>query len=86
MLGRFILQPTSFLVDCERRYGEYFTLRLSDERTMVITSDPEAVKTVFTGDPAQLLAGEEQRHPPAPARRPLGAAARRAPSTCASAG
>jgi cytochrome P450 family 135 len=58
LLGRFILQPTSFLVDCERRYGEYFTLRLSDERTMVITSDPGAVKTVFTGDPEQMLAGK----------------------------
>jgi cytochrome P450 len=58
LLGRFILQPTAFLVDCERRYGEYFTLRLSEERTMVITSDPEAVKTVFTGDPGQMLAGK----------------------------
>jgi cytochrome P450 len=58
LLGRFIMQPTSFLADCERRYGEYFTLRLSDDRTMVITSDPEAVKTVFTGDPAQMLAGK----------------------------
>ena len=58
LLGRFVLQPTSFLTDCERRYGEYFTLRLSDERTMVITSDPEAVKTVFTGDPERLLAGK----------------------------
>ncbi len=58
LLGRFVMQPTSFLVDCERRYGEYFTLRLSDDRTMVITSDPQAVKTVFTGDPAQMLAGK----------------------------
>ena len=58
LLGRFVMQPTSFLADCERRYGEYFTLRLSDERTMVITSDPGAVKTVFTGDPQQLLAGK----------------------------
>jgi cytochrome P450 len=58
LLGRFVMQPTSFLVECERRYGEYFTLRLSDERTMVITSDPEAVKTVFTGDPGQMLAGK----------------------------
>lgn len=52
------MQPTSFLVDCERRHGEYFTLRLSHDRTMVVTSDPEAVKTVFTGDPAQMLAGK----------------------------
>ena len=52
------MQPTSFFEDCERRYGEYFTLRLSEQRTMVITSDPEAVKTVFTGDPEQLHAGK----------------------------
>jgi cytochrome P450 len=58
LLGRFIMQPTSFLEACERRYGEYFSLRLSEDRTMVITSDPEAVKTVFTGDPQQLLAGK----------------------------
>ena len=58
LVGRFVFQPTSFLADCERRYGEYFTLRLSDDRTMVVTSDPEAVKTVFTGDPAQMLAGK----------------------------
>ncbi len=58
LLGRFVMQPTSFLESCERRYGEYFTVRLSDERTMVISSDPEAVKTVFTGNPQQLLAGK----------------------------
>ncbi len=58
LLGRFVLQPTSFLEDCERRYGDYFTVRLSDDRTMVITSDPEAVKTVFTADPEQMLAGK----------------------------
>ena len=57
VVGRFVSQPTSFL-SCERRYGEYFTLRLSAGRTMVITSDPAAVKTVFTGDPEQLLAGK----------------------------
>jgi cytochrome P450 len=58
VVGRFLAQPTSFLESCERRYGEYFTLRLSAGRTMVITSDPAAVKTVFTGDPDQLLAGK----------------------------
>jgi cytochrome P450 len=58
VVGRFLLQPTSFLESCERRYGEYFTLRLSEERTQVITSDPAAVKTVFTGDPETMLAGK----------------------------
>jgi cytochrome P450 len=58
VVGRFLLRPTSFLEACERRYGEYFTLRLSEERTQVVTSDPAAVKTVFTGNPDQLLAGK----------------------------
>ena len=58
VVGRFLLQPTSFLESCERRYGEYFTLRLSEERTQVITSDPAAVRTVFTGDPETMLAGK----------------------------
>jgi len=57
LIARFLLQPTSFLEDCARRFGEYFTVQLSPERTVVITSDPEAVKAVFTGDPEQLLAG-----------------------------
>ena len=58
VIGRFILQPTSFLEKCAERYGEYFTLRLSEDRTIVITSDPEAVKTIFTGDPEHLHAGK----------------------------
>ncbi len=55
-VGSFLLQPTSFLDRCQRRYGDYFTVRLPN-RTTVISSDPAAVKTVFTGDPEQLLAG-----------------------------
>jgi cytochrome P450 len=56
LIGRFLLQPTAFLDHCQRRYGDYFTLRLPN-RTTVISSDPEAVKTVFTADPDHLLAG-----------------------------
>jgi cytochrome P450 len=33
-------------------------LRLSEDRTIVITSDPEAVKTIFTGGPEHLHAGK----------------------------
>ncbi len=58
VVGRFLLQPTSYLEECAKRYGEYFTLQLSEDRTIVITSDPEAVKTIFTGDPEQLHAGK----------------------------
>jgi cytochrome P450 family 135 len=57
-VGRFMLQPTRFLEGCSRRYGEYFTVVLSPERTVVITSDPEAVRAAFTGNPDELRAGE----------------------------
>jgi cytochrome P450 family 135 len=33
-------------------------VRLRSQRTVVITSDPELVKKVFTGDPNLLRAGE----------------------------
>jgi cytochrome P450 len=52
-----MLQPTQFLDDCERRFGDTFTVELTTDRTVVITSDPATIKQVFTGDPEQLLAG-----------------------------
>jgi cytochrome P450 family 135 len=55
--ARFMLQPTRFLEDCARRFGDTFTVNLSAERTVVITSDPDTIKRVFTGDPTELLAG-----------------------------
>jgi cytochrome P450 len=57
-VARFVLQPTRFLEDCRRRYGGLFTLRLSAERTVVVTDDVEIVRQVFTGDPELLRAGE----------------------------
>ena len=53
-----MLQPTRFLDDCQRRYGDFFTVQLTAERTVVISSDPQIVKDVFTGDPEVLRAGE----------------------------
>lgn len=47
-----------FLAFCRRRYGDTFTLRIAHEGTWVVTCDPEAVKSVFTGDPRILHAGE----------------------------
>ena len=38
--------------------GDYFTLQPQPGRTLVITSDPEAVKAVFSGDPDVLRTGE----------------------------
>jgi cytochrome P450 len=40
------------------RYGDMFCLRLLNEGTWVMLSDPAAVKQVFTGDPRLLHAGE----------------------------
>ncbi len=40
------------------RFGEMFTLRIANEGTWVILSNPELVKQVFTGDPRVFHAGE----------------------------
>jgi cytochrome P450 len=44
--------------DCARRYGDTFTLRITNEGTWVFVTDPDAVRQVFTGDPRLLHAGE----------------------------
>lgn len=46
---------------CQARFGEMFTLRIAGEGEWVVTSSPEAVKQVFTGDPRLLHAGEANR-------------------------
>jgi cytochrome P450 len=55
---RWLTRPVAFLEDAHRRYGDMFTMRIAYEGTWVFTSDPEAVKQVFTGDPRLLHAGE----------------------------
>jgi cytochrome P450 family 135 len=50
-----------FLQTCQARYGDMFTVRVVNEGTWVMTSDPDAVKQVFTGDPRLLHAGEANR-------------------------
>ncbi|MEO7198256.1 MAG: cytochrome P450 [Solirubrobacterales bacterium] len=58
MSAGFMLTPTRFLDSCQKRCGDYFTLRPAPDRELVITADPAAVKAVFTGDPNVLYAGE----------------------------
>ncbi|HVS27962.1 MAG TPA: cytochrome P450 [Solirubrobacteraceae bacterium] len=58
MSAGFVVMPTRFLDACQRRCGDYFTLRPAADRLVVVTADPHAVKQVFTGDPDVLLAGE----------------------------
>lgn len=46
---------------CQARFGDFFTLKIANEGTWVVTSDPAAIKQVFTGDPRLLHAGEANR-------------------------
>ncbi|MGA7706020.1 MAG: cytochrome P450 [Solirubrobacteraceae bacterium] len=46
---------------CQARFGDSFTLKIANEGTWVVTSDPAAIKQVFTGDPRLLHAGEANR-------------------------
>ena len=57
----WVLCPTRLLEWCWRRYGDPFTLRLAHIGDLVVLADPEAIQTVFTGDPDLLLAGEGNR-------------------------
>lgn len=46
---RLIADPTGFLDDCARRYGDPFTLRvLGKEPPVVFFSDPDAIEAIFT--------------------------------------
>jgi cytochrome P450 len=51
----------AMLDTCQSRFGDMFTLKIVGERTWVVTSNPEAIKQVFTGDPRLLHAGEANR-------------------------
>jgi len=51
-------QAQWMLEQSRARFGDMFTLRIANEGTWVMVSDPEAVKQVFTGDPRVFHAGE----------------------------
>src|SRR5918995_4933349 len=54
----WMTRPGPFMKRMRDRYGDAFTLRIQNEGTWVLMSDPAAVKQVFTGSPALLHAGE----------------------------
>ncbi len=62
---------------CQARFGDMFTLKIADEGNWVMTSDPDTIKQVFTGDPRLLHAGEANRILLPVLGPELGAAARR---------
>ncbi|MFI5509011.1 cytochrome P450 [Mycobacterium sp. NPDC051804] len=47
-----------FVAACRRRHGPIFTLRNTMMGKMVYLADPDAIKTVFAGDPQIFHAGE----------------------------
>jgi len=47
-LAQFLRDPLSFLDACERECGDYFTIHLLGQPPLVCTSDPEALRWVFT--------------------------------------
>jgi cytochrome P450 family 135 len=54
----WVRRPIAWLDECSGSYGETFTLRLASMPPMVMLSNPEAVREVFTGDPEVLRSGE----------------------------
>jgi cytochrome P450 len=54
----WISRPGPWMERLRDRYGDAFTLRIQNEGTWGLMSDPDAVKQVFTGDPELLHAGE----------------------------
>jgi cytochrome P450/predicted unusual protein kinase regulating ubiquinone biosynthesis (AarF/ABC1/UbiB family) len=55
---RWVQWPLPLMDECAARYGETFTLRLPAAPPIVLFSHPEAIKAIFTGDEAELRAGE----------------------------
>ncbi len=53
----WLKRPGPWLDRCQARYGDTFSLRIAQEGTWVLVSDPEAVRQVFTGDSRLLHAG-----------------------------
>ena len=54
-------RPVAFLEQCRARYGKRFTVRLFATPPMVMLSDPEDIKQVFTAPPDVLHPGEGAR-------------------------
>ena len=48
--ARWVRRPLELFEDCDRRYGDFFTLRLAGFDPMVFTSDPDAVRALFAAD------------------------------------
>jgi cytochrome P450 len=54
-------RPTAFLDRCRARYGHRFTTRLLGQPPVVMISDPDEIKQLFTAPPEVLHPGEGAR-------------------------
>ena len=54
----FLLWPPRFIAACHRRYGDMVTFSTLFDSRFVMVFEPELLKQLFRGPPAQLRAGE----------------------------
>ena len=54
----WVTRPGPFMLRAHARYGDAFTIRIGTEPPWVMLAHPDAVREVFTGDPALLHAGK----------------------------
>src|SRR3954471_14229675 len=55
---RYARDPLGFFPRLRERYGDVFTVSFPDFRKVVYLAEPSLVRELFTGDPAQMHAGE----------------------------
>ena len=56
--AEWIARPTAFLRRCQARHGEPFTVRVAwADAPMVLVSDPDSIRRVFTAGPEVLQGG-----------------------------
>src|SRR5215207_8242218 len=54
----WITRPGPFLLRAQRQYGDVFKIHIGGEPPWIVLSHPDAVREVFTGDPAVMHAGK----------------------------
>lgn len=59
--SQYYLNPYHYLRKCAKRYGDTFTMRLPGFSPIVIMSEPEMVKQIFTENADVLTAGKVNR-------------------------
>jgi cytochrome P450 family 135 len=57
-LARFARHPLDVLLGWHARYGDVFTVRFTGFGTGVYVADPEAIRSLFSGEQSDLRAGE----------------------------